>query len=99
MENPMPATQLEKANRFRQLHESPTFVIPTPFDGGSAKALERLGFEALATSSGAAAAVIGRRDGELSRDEALAHARLIASVTELPVAGDLENGFGDTPAE
>jgi 2-methylisocitrate lyase-like PEP mutase family enzyme len=95
----MPATQFDKAEQFRQLHEGPAFVMPNAWDGGSAKALAKLGFDALATSSGAAAAVIGRRDGELSRDEALAHARLIASSTDLPVAGDLENGFGHAPAD
>jgi 2-methylisocitrate lyase-like PEP mutase family enzyme len=96
----MPATQHDKASRFRQLHEGPgAFVIANPWDAGSAKLLAQLGFEALATSSGASAAVLGRRDGELSRDEALAHARAIVAATELPVAADLENGFGDAPAD
>src|SRR5207253_9912137 len=72
------------------------FVIANAFDAGSARLLERLGFQALATSSGAAAGVLGRKDGELSRDEALAHARAIAEATELPVSADLENGFGDS---
>jgi 2-methylisocitrate lyase-like PEP mutase family enzyme len=96
----MTASQHEKAVRFRRLHEGPTaFVIANPWDAGSAKALAQLGFEALATSSGASAAVLGRRDGELSRDDALAHARAIIEATELPVAADLENGFGDAPAD
>ncbi|WP_280153605.1 isocitrate lyase/phosphoenolpyruvate mutase family protein [Piscinibacter sp. XHJ-5] len=96
----MPASQHDKALRFRQLHEGPAaFVIPNPWDPGSARALAKLGFEALATSSGASAAALGRRDGELSRDEVLAHARAIAAATDLPVAADLENGFGDAPAD
>ena len=72
-------------------------MMPNPWDVGSARALAAMGFEALATSSGASAAALGRRDGELSRDDALAHARMIARRTDLPVAGDLENGFGDSP--
>jgi 2-methylisocitrate lyase-like PEP mutase family enzyme len=65
---------------------------------GSARILSSLGFEALATSSAAAAGVLGRRDGELTRDEAIAHARGIVSATDLPVAADLEHGFGDSPS-
>jgi 2-methylisocitrate lyase-like PEP mutase family enzyme len=96
----MPASLHDKALRFRRLHEGPgAFVIPNPWDPGSARALAKLGFEALATSSGASAAVLGRRDGEMSRDDALAHVRAIAEATELPVAADLENGFGDAPAD
>ncbi|HUG26637.1 isocitrate lyase/PEP mutase family protein [Piscinibacter sp.] len=96
----MPLSQHDKAVRFRQLHEGPdAFVFPNPWDAGSARALAKLGFQALATSSGASAAVLGRRDGELSRDEALAHARAIVAATDLPVAADLENGFGDAPED
>jgi len=96
----MTLTQHDKAIRFRALHSGPrAFVIPNPWDAGSAKALAKLGFGALATSSGASAAVLGRRDGELTRDEAIAHARAIAAASELPVAADLENGFGDAPAD
>jgi 2-methylisocitrate lyase-like PEP mutase family enzyme len=91
------STQRDRAARFQTLHEGPTFLIPNPWDVGSARLLAGLGFEALATSSAAAAAAIGKKDGELSRDEALAHARLIAAATDLPVSGDLENGFGDAP--
>lgn len=90
---------LIKAEAFRNLHRGDCFIMPNPWDAGSAKALAGLGFAALATSSGAAAGVLGRRDGELSRDEALAHARAIVEATDLPVAADLENGFGDTPAD
>ncbi len=72
-------------------------MIPNPWDVGSALLLAGLGFPALATSSAASAAALGRRDGKLTRDEALAHARLIAGVTDLPVSADLEKGFGDAP--
>jgi len=90
--------QNEKASRFRELHDGPdAFVIPNPWDIGSAKILAGLGFKALATSSAAAAACIGRKDGELTRDEALAHARAIVNATQLPVSADLEKGFGDSP--
>ncbi len=92
--------QQAKAARFRALHEgSGAFVMPNPWDAGSAKLLAGLGFEALATSSGAAAGVLGRRDGELTRDEALAHSRGIVAATDLPVSADMENGFGDAPAD
>jgi 2-methylisocitrate lyase-like PEP mutase family enzyme len=94
----MNATQNEKANRFRALHEGPgAFVIPNPWDIGSARLLAGLGFQALATSSAASANALGRKDGGLTRDEALAHARLIVDATDLPVSADLENGFGDAP--
>src|SRR5262245_23249846 len=94
----MSVTQQEKAARFRALHDSrSTFVIPNPWDVASARILAGLGFDALATSSAASACALGRRDGELSRDEALAHARLIVNATDLPVSADLERGFGDAP--
>ena len=94
----MSVTQQEKANRFKALHDgSGTFVIPNVWDGCSARLMAGLGFPALATSSAAAAWSIGRKDGGLARDEALAHARLIVNVTELPVSADLERGFGDAP--
>jgi 2-methylisocitrate lyase-like PEP mutase family enzyme len=95
----MAVTPHEKAEQFRALHCGECFVIANPWDAGSARALTGLGFSALATSSGAAAGVLCRRDGELTRDEALAHARAIVQATDLPVAGDLENGFGDAPAD
>lgn len=92
------ATQKEKANRFRKLHDGPgPFVIPNPWDVGSARILAGLGFQALATSSAAAANAVGRRDHGLTRDEMLAHARLIVSATDLPVSADLGKGFGDSP--
>lgn len=93
----MSVTQKEKAVRFRALHDGPAFVIPNPWDIGSARILAGLGFEALATSSAAAAAAIGRKDGGLTRDEALAHARMIVTAVDLPVSADLEKGFGDAP--
>lgn len=94
----MAVTQAERAARFRGLHEGPRpFVIPNPWDVGSARLLAGLGFPALATSSAASAAAVGRRDGGLTREEALAHARLIVDATDLPVSADLEKGFGDAP--
>jgi 2-methylisocitrate lyase-like PEP mutase family enzyme len=94
----MGATQNEKAARFRALHEGPdVFLIPNPWDTGSARILAGLGFPALATSSGASASALGRRDGALTREEALAHSRMIVDATDLPVSGDLESGFGDEP--
>ncbi len=94
----MSVTQNEKAARFRALHDGPgPFVIPNPWDIGSARILAGLGFQALATSSAASASALGRRDGGLTRDEALAHSRLIVEATDLPVSADLEKGFGDRP--
>lgn len=92
-----PPTQHDKALTFRALHERGTFIIPNCWDGGSARVLGGLGFQALATSSGAAAATYGRLDGRLSRDEALAHARLVCQSSPLPVSADLEHGFGREP--
>jgi 2-methylisocitrate lyase-like PEP mutase family enzyme len=89
--------QQEQAARFRALHESGVFVIPNVWDGASAAIMAGLGFKALATSSAACAATLGKLDGEVTREEALLHARLIASVSERPVAADLENGFGHAP--
>jgi len=94
----MSTTQTEKALRFQQLHQRPgTFLIPNPWDAGSARILATLGFDALATSSGAAAATLGRRDGKINRDQALAHGRSIVTATDLPVSADLERGFADDP--
>ena len=94
----MSVTQNEKAAHFRALHDGPgAFVIPNPWDTGSARILAGLGFQALATSSAASASALGRKDGGLTRDEALAHSRTIVDATDLPVSADLENGFGDAP--
>lgn len=94
----MNITQNEKAFRFRALHDRPgTFVIPNPWDVASTRILEGQGFEAIATSSAASACAIGRRDAQLTRDEALAHASMIVNATSLPVSADLMKGFGDSP--
>jgi 2-methylisocitrate lyase-like PEP mutase family enzyme len=90
--------QHDKAVRFRELHLGPgAFVIANAWDGGSARMLAGLGFQALATSSGAHAGTLGRRDGNVTREEALAHCRSIIAATDLPVSADLEKGFGDAP--
>src|SRR5580704_6288935 len=90
--------QHEKGNRFRALHQAAgVFVIPNAWDGGSARILSGLGFHALATSSGACAATLGRVDGKITRDEALTHSRNIVAATENPVSADLEKGFADSP--
>ena len=94
----MTTTQIDRAKRFRALHEATgTFLIPNPWDVPSTRLLAGLGFPALATSSAAAANTIGRKDGELTRNEALAHARVIVNATDLPVSADLEKGFGEKP--
>jgi 2-methylisocitrate lyase-like PEP mutase family enzyme len=94
----MDPSQIERAQAFRALHERPgVFVIPNPWDVGSARILAGLGFEALATTSAGMAFALGRRDGAVSREDALAHARTIVGATALPVSADLENGFSDAP--
>lgn len=95
----MTTSLADRAIRFRELHQQPgCFVMPNPWDAGSARLLADLGFDALATSSAASAMAMGRGgDYQLTRDEALAHARAIVQATELPVSADLENGFGHTP--
>jgi 2-methylisocitrate lyase-like PEP mutase family enzyme len=91
-------TQAERAQHFRNLHAAGTFVIANCWDGGSARILSTMGFPALATSSGASAGTLGRLDGNVSIDEAMAQARIICGATSLPVSADLEKGFGDAPA-
>jgi 2-methylisocitrate lyase-like PEP mutase family enzyme len=96
----MPVSQAQKAERFQSLHARPgAFVIPNPWDAGTARILTALGFEALTTTSAGLAFALGRRDGAgaISRDETLANAKAIVDATHLPVAADLENGFGHTP--
>lgn len=93
----MNAGQLDKAERFRALHERGTFVIPNVWDGASACVMAGVGFEALATSSSACAGTLGKLDGQITRDEALTHARAIVAACPLPVSADLEQGFGDAP--
>jgi 2-methylisocitrate lyase-like PEP mutase family enzyme len=91
--------QTERAQRLLSLHRGGSpLLLPNPWDVGSAKLLASLGFEALATTSGGFAATLGRLDGSVSREEALAHAATIVAVTDLPVSADLENGFADSPA-
>lgn len=95
----MPSTQSDKARLFRSLHQRKNpLLIPNPWDIGSARVLAQLGFEALATSSAASAGALGRHDGHITRDEAVAHARAIVGATDLPVSADLENGFGHEPS-
>jgi 2-methylisocitrate lyase-like PEP mutase family enzyme len=91
-------TREEKLERFRELHRGPrAFVIANPWDAGSARILAGLGFQALATSSGASAGILGRRDGKVARDECLGQARAICDAVDLPVSADLEKCFGDAP--
>lgn len=93
-------TQPEKARRFRELHQGPgAFLIANAWDAGSARVLAGLGFAALATSSGAAAGVLGRPDHGITRAEAIANARAIVEATDLPVSADLEKGYGDAPED
>src|SRR5258705_6963563 len=96
----MTVSQAAKAERFRELHARPgAFVIPNPWDAGTARILTQLGFEALTTTSAGLAFTLGRADGAglVTRDETLANAKAIVDATDLPVAADLENGFGDAP--
>jgi 2-methylisocitrate lyase-like PEP mutase family enzyme len=89
-------TQREKAETFRALH-SEAFVIPNPWDAGSARVLAALGFKGLATTSSGFAFTLGRLDGSVTLDEVLAHAATLAHATDLPVSVDLENGYGAAP--
>jgi 2-methylisocitrate lyase-like PEP mutase family enzyme len=90
--------QAARARRFLELHAGPQpLLLPNPWDAGSAVLLAALGFEALATTSSGFAATLGRLDGSVTRDEALAHAAAICAATALPVSADLENGFADAP--
>ena len=94
----MSNTVADRAAAFAALHRRDrAFVIPNPWDAGSAKILADLGFEALATSSAASAMALGRSDYQIGREDALAHARALVAATPLPVSADLENGFGHSP--
>src|SRR5437764_9307970 len=94
------ATQLERATKFRALHERKNaFVIPNPWDIGSARLLASLGFEALATTSAGFANSLGRLDGQVTRDEVIEHCRTLSAATDLPLSADLENCFADSPAQ
>jgi 2-methylisocitrate lyase-like PEP mutase family enzyme len=93
-------SQAEKGRAFRTLHElKQVFIIPNPWDVGSARVLEGLGFAALATTSSGFAISRGQLDGQPGREAVLAHAQELAAATTLPLSGDLENGFGDAPEE
>jgi 2-methylisocitrate lyase-like PEP mutase family enzyme len=91
--------QFEKAQRFKAMHEGPLFVIPNPWDAGSARLLQSLGFGALTTTSAGLAWSLGRRDMSVTREEALKNAADIIAAVDLPVAADLENGYGDAPED
>lgn len=95
----MQPTQQEKAARFRDLHEGEAFLIPNPWDAGSARVFEALGFAALATTSSGFAFTLGRLDGGVTLDELAAHVRALDGATSLPVSVDLEDGFGPGPAD
>lgn len=94
----MSATQVDKAQRLRALHERENaFVIPNPWDVGSARMLEALGFEALATTSSGFALSLGRADGEAGAADMIAHCKALCAATDLPVSADLENCYADAP--
>jgi 2-methylisocitrate lyase-like PEP mutase family enzyme len=92
-------TQAEKGTIFRALHERPNaFIIPNPWDVGTTRLLAQLGFEAVASTSAGYAFSLGKPDYAVGREEMISHVGQIAAATDLPVSGDLENGFGDDPA-
>ena len=90
-------SQAEKGEAFRSLHAGDPFVIPNPWDAGSARVLEALGFKALATTSSGFAFTLGRRDGSVTLDEVVVHVSALVAITELPISVDLENGYGPEP--
>jgi 2-methylisocitrate lyase-like PEP mutase family enzyme len=92
-------TQAEKAEAFRALHEGEPFLIPNPWDAGSARVLEALGFKALATTSSGFAFTLGRPDGSVTLDEVVEHAGVLDRATGLPISVDLENGYGPSPED
>jgi 2-methylisocitrate lyase-like PEP mutase family enzyme len=92
-------SQERKAAEFRALHEGEPFVMPNPWDAGSARVLEALGFKALATTSSGFAFTLGRLDGEVTLDEVVEHVRALDRATALPVSVDLENGYGPEPED
>jgi 2-methylisocitrate lyase-like PEP mutase family enzyme len=89
--------QQQRGERFKALHEGAPFVIPNPWDAGSARVLEALGFEALATTSSGFAFTLGRLDGAATLDDVVAHVTALDRASGLPVSVDLENGYGDEP--
>jgi 2-methylisocitrate lyase-like PEP mutase family enzyme len=92
-------TQAERAVRFAELHVGAPFVIPNPWDAGSARVLEALGFSALATTSSGFAFTLGRLDGNVTLDEVVAHVEALVAATDLPISVDLENGYGADPGQ
>lgn len=92
-------TVAEKRRAFRRLHETGFFITPNAWDAGSAVRLAKLGFKAIASTSSGAAWAAAKEDGELSRDEVLAHLTMLVAATDLPVNADFENGFADSPAD
>jgi 2-methylisocitrate lyase-like PEP mutase family enzyme len=95
----MQVDQQQRAADFRALHEGEAFVVPNPWDAGSAKVFAALGFKALATTSAGFAFTLGRLDGGATLDEVIEHTRVLAQSTSLPVSVDLENGYGPDPAD
>jgi 2-methylisocitrate lyase-like PEP mutase family enzyme len=93
----MNLSQQEKGEAFRALHVAEPFVIPNPWDAGSAKVLTGLGFKALATTSSGFAFTLGRADGSVTLDEIAAHVTVVTEATDLPVSVDLENGYCPAP--
>ena len=93
------ATQEQKGAAFRALHEGEPFLIPNPWDAGTAKVMAALGFKALATTSSGFAFTLGRLDGDVTLDEVVAHTAELAEATEVPISVDMENGYGDSPEE
>jgi 2-methylisocitrate lyase-like PEP mutase family enzyme len=93
------ATQQEKGERFEELHTGEPFLIPNPWDAGSAKAMQAMGFQALATTSGGFAFTLGKMDGDVTLDEIVAHTASLAAATDLPISVDLENGYGPEPEQ
>jgi 2-methylisocitrate lyase-like PEP mutase family enzyme len=93
----VPPTQEQKAADFQALHQGEPFLIPNPWDAGSARILEALGFRALATTSSGFALTLGRLDGAVTLDEVIEHTRVLARVSALPLSVDLENGYGPDP--
>jgi 2-methylisocitrate lyase-like PEP mutase family enzyme len=99
LETDVSRPQHQRAEEFRALHEGEPFIIPNPWDAGSAKVLAALGFKALATTSSGFAFTLGRLDGNVTLDEVVEHTRTLCAATELPVSVDLENGYGPEPAD
>src|SRR6476661_3940488 len=94
----MPATTAEKCTAFRKLHEAGCFVLPNPYDVGSAKALQHLGFKAIASTSAGFAWTIGKADNRVTLEDVLQHLTALCGAVDLPVNADFEGGFADEPS-